>query len=91
MDRLVVSLASLGADERILVWHQSQRTVECIRFLGVYLQGAGKGNVIYNTTMRRTTLIDFEHYGHVTEHHGTLDPPEMFDILDDVEIVGFCR
>lgn len=32
------------------------------------------------------TLIDFEHYGHATEYHGTLDAPEMFDIFGDGEI-----
>lgn len=71
---------SLGSVERTIVRDQCQRAVGGIRSLGIYLQDAGKHNVIYSTTTRRTTLIDFEHYGHATEHHQTLDAPEMFDI-----------
>lgn len=77
---------SLGADERIIVRDQCQRAVGSIRSLGIYLQDAGKYNVLYNSTTRRTTLIDFEHYGHATEHHRTLDAPEMFDIFGDEDV-----
>lgn len=73
-------------DERIIVRGQCQRAVGSIRSLGIYLQDAGEYNVIYNSTTRSTTLIDFEHYGHATEYHRTLDTPEMFDIFSDGEI-----
>lgn len=52
------------------------------------LQGAGKQNVIYNATTRRTTLIDFEQYEHATEHHRTLDASRMYGIFVDRELTG---
>lgn len=81
---------SLGAEDRTLVQHQCRRAVASIRSLGIYLQDAGKKNVLFDTNTRTVTMVDFEHYGHATEHHRTLDAPEMFDIFDDVEIIEFA-
>lgn len=79
-----------GGDERTLVRHQCRRAVATIRSLGIYLQDAGKHNILFNRTTRSVTLVDFEHYGHATEHHRTLDAPEMFDTFGDVEIIEFA-
>ena len=36
------------------------------------------------------TMVDFEHYGHATKYHRTLEVPEMFDIFDEVQVIEFA-
>lgn len=59
---------------------------------GVYLQGAGPPNVVFDRQSKKVTLVDFEGHGQCTAYHmRTLDVPELIDISSEsglLDIVG---
>lgn len=73
---------NLTLNERTLIRRQCQRAVAVIRELGIYLQDAGRHNVLYARQSKKVMMLDFEHYGQYTpHHHRDLEAPELIEIF----------